>query len=76
MQSNIIFAQVIERPCASSYSKGATGADYMAYCLEVGCDIWGILESIKGALYESVGVWLPAHMIKPGTSQYCQGGSA
>lgn len=74
MQSDIIFAQVIERPARRLILKRGIKADeYMAYCREVGCDVWGILESIKGALYESVGVWLPDGMMKPGTSRYCQG---
>ena len=74
MASTVIFTQVIERPARKLILKrGIKAEDYFAYCEEVGCEIWGILESIKGALYESIGVWLPEGMRKPGTSEYCQG---
>jgi AraC-like DNA-binding protein len=74
MATTVIFTQVIERPARKLILKrGFKAEDYFEYCGEVGCDIWGILESIKGALYESIGVWLPEGMRKPGTSEYCQG---
>ena len=74
MNSTVIFTQVIERPARKLILKrGFKAEDYFAYCEEVGCDIWGILESIKGALHESIGLWLPEGMRKPGTSEYCQG---
>lgn len=74
MQSTVVFTQVIERPERKLILKrGVNATEYFAYCKEVGCDIWGILESIKGALHESIGVWLPEKMRKPGTSEYCQG---
>lgn len=73
MSSNIVFAQVIERPKRRLVLKrGIKATEYFSYCEEVGCDVWGTLESIKGALYESIGVWLPESMRKPGTSEYCQ----
>ncbi len=74
MSSTVIFTQVIERPARKLILKrGIKAEDYFEYCEEVGCDVWGILESIKGALYESIGIWLPEGMRKPGTSEYCQG---
>lgn len=74
MSDTVIFTQVIERPKRRLILKrGVKAADYFAYCEEVGCDVWGILESIRGALYESIGVWLPEKMRLPGTSEYCQG---
>jgi AraC-like DNA-binding protein len=73
MSSTVVFTQVIERPERKLILKrGIEATDYFSYCEEVGCDIWGILESIKGALYESIGVWLPENMRKAGTSEYCQ----
>lgn len=73
MASTVIFTQVIERPQRKLILKrGIKAKGYFEYCEEVGCDIWGILESIKGALNESIGVWLPESMRKPGTSEYCQ----
>ncbi|MEA4968949.1 MAG: AraC family transcriptional regulator [Candidatus Pelethousia sp.] len=73
MSSAIVFTQVIERPQRRLVLKrGVKATEYFSYCEEVGCDVWGILESVKGALYESIGVWLPEGMRKPGTSEYCQ----
>lgn len=74
VSSTVVFTQVIERPKRNLILKrGIKATEYFEYCKEVGCDIWGILESIKGALYESIGVWLPVSMRKSGTSEYCQG---
>ena len=73
MPSTVVFTQVIERPARKLlFKSGVKAEDYFAYCEEVGCDVWGILESIKGALHESIGVWFPENMRKPGTSEYCQ----
>lgn len=69
-----IFVQVIERPARKVLLKrGKQAADYFAYCEEVGCDIWSVLSSVKEAMYEPIGMWLPKHLIKEGTSQYVQG---
>ena len=45
----------------------------MKYCEEVGCDIWGLLVSMKSLCGEPVCLWLPEAYIKPGTSEYVQG---
>lgn len=72
--TNTLFVQVIERPERKLILKRGKKADeYFAYCEEVGCDIWGLLCSIKEALYEPIGMWLPENLRTPGTSQYCQG---
>jgi AraC family transcriptional regulator len=69
-----IFVQVVERPARKMILKrGKKATEYFKYCEEVGCDIWGILVSIKEALYEPIGAWLPENMIKKGTSQYVMG---
>jgi len=69
-----VFVQVIERPARKMILKrGVKATEYFEYCEEVGCDIWGILVSIKEALYEPVGLWLPSEMIPEGTSKYAQG---
>ncbi|WP_330586813.1 hypothetical protein [Aminipila terrae] len=39
----------------------------------MGCDIWSVLSSVKEAMYEPIGMWLPEHLIKDGTSKYVQG---
>lgn len=74
VSDTIVFTQVIERPKRKLILKrGIKATEYFAYCEEVGCDVWGILESIKGASQEPIGVWLPENMRAPGTSEYCQG---
>ena len=40
---------------------------------EVGCDIWGLLSSIKSICGEPVCLWLPKKYIKANTSEYVQG---
>ena len=50
-----------------------TAEEYFEYCEEVGCEVWSVLTSVKEALYEPIGMWLPKHLIKPGTSMYVQG---
>ena len=73
-KSTVIFAQVIERPARKAIIKrGITADNYFDYCTEVGCDVWGELCSVKQALYEPVGMWLPNKLIKKGTSEYVQG---
>ena len=72
--ANTVFVQVVERPARKVLLKrGIKAADYFSYCEEVGCDIWGVLTSVKEALYEPIGMWLPKGMIKEGTSKYVQG---
>ncbi len=72
--NNTVFVQVIERPLRKLILKrGINAGDYFAYCEEIGCDIWGILCSVKEALYEPIGMWLPENLRVPGTSQYAQG---
>ena len=69
-----VFVQVVERPARKVLIKrGVKATGYFEYCEEVGCDIWSLLTSVKEALYEPIGMWLPKHLIKEGTSQYVQG---
>lgn len=69
-----VFVQVIERPARKVLLKrGIKATHYFEYCEELGCDIWSILTSVKEALYEPIGMWLPKHLIKKGTSEYVQG---
>jgi AraC-like DNA-binding protein/predicted transcriptional regulator YdeE len=73
-EKNTIFVQVVERPSRKLLLKrGIKATEYFAYCEEVGCDVWGVLTSVKEALYEPVGMWLPDHFINEGTSKYVQG---
>ena len=69
-----VFVQVVERPARKLILKrGIKATEYFKYCEEVGCDVWGLLVSIKEALYEPVGLWLPPNIIPKGTSKYAQG---
>ena len=69
-----VFVQVIERPKRKFILKrGKSAKGYFDYCKEVGCDVWGILCSVKEALYEPIGAWLPDKLITAGTSMYVQG---
>ena len=69
-----VFVQLIERPARKLILKrGIAAENYFEYCDEVDCDIWGLLLSVKEALYEPIGMWLPDRFRSPGTSQYAQG---
>lgn len=69
-----VFVQVVDRPARKLILKrGVKAPNYFEYCEEVGCDVWGIISSIKEALYEPIGIWLPENMRISGTSLYAQG---
>ena len=69
-----VFVQVIEKPRRKVIIKrGKTAKHYFEYCNEVGCDIWGLLCSMKSISGEPVCLWLPEKYITEGTSEYVQG---
>ena len=69
-----VFIQVIEKPERKVIIKrGKAATHYFEYCEEVGCDVWGLLCSIKSISGEPVCLWLPSEYILPGTSEYVQG---
>lgn len=69
-----IFIQVIRKPPRKVLIKrGIQATEYWAYCNEVGCDVWGLLTSIKSISGEPVCLWLPEHLRKPVTNEYVQG---
>lgn len=69
-----VFIQVIEKPSRKVIIKRGVKADeYFSYCEEVGCDVWGLLTSIKSISGEPVCMWLPSEMRKPVTNEYVQG---
>ncbi|MBN1777054.1 MAG: helix-turn-helix transcriptional regulator [Clostridiales bacterium] len=79
-QTAVIFTQIVERPARKLILKRSKAAgDYFAYCGEVGCGEsnasapWDILTTIKEALYEPVGLWLPDNMRPAGTGVYAHG---
>lgn len=69
-----VFVQIIQKPARKVLIKrGVKASDYFVYCEEVGCDVWGLLTSIKSIGGEPVCLWLPTEYITPGTSEYVQG---
>ena len=69
-----VFIQVIEKPARKVIVKrGIEATDYFTYCDEVGCDVWGLLKSIKSISGEPVCLWLPSHLRKPAANEYVQG---
>lgn len=74
-KSNVdtVFVQVVDRPARKLILKrGIKATHYFEYCDEVCCDVWGILTSIKEAIYEPTGMWMPKNM-RNGGSEYVQG---
>ena len=72
--SSVIFVQIVDHPARKVILKrGKTATHYFEFCTEVGSDIWGILCSIKGALYEPIGMWMPESLRPEGSSVYTQG---
>jgi hypothetical protein len=70
-----VFVQIVDRPKRKMILKrGVKASHYFEYCEEVDSEkVWGILESIKEALYEPVGMWLPKQYRPKNTSEYAQG---
>lgn len=69
-----VFVQSITKPARKVIIKrGIKAADYFEYCDEVGCEVWGLLLSIKSISSEPVCLWLPEQYRKPNTSEYVQG---
>lgn len=73
-QIKSVFIQLIHKPERKVLiQRGREAKEYFAYCEEVGCDVWGLLTSIKSISGEPVCLWLPDKYRKPGTSTYVQG---
>ena len=73
-KSDTVFVQVLDRPARKLMLKrGREATHYFEYCEEVGCDVWEQLSTVKEAVHEPMGLWLPESMIPPGTSKYVQG---
>jgi len=69
-----VFVQVLDRPARKMIVKRAAKAThYFEYCEELGCDVWDQLAAVPNALQEPIGMWLPAGLRPPGTSEYVQG---
>jgi len=79
-QTAVIFTQIVERPRRKLILRRSKAADdYFAYAEEIGCGesgnstAWDVLTTIKEALYEPVGLWLPPNMRPQGTGSYAHG---
>lgn len=69
-----VFIQVIEKSERKVILKrGVKATEYWQYCQEVGCEVWGLLTSIKSLSGEPVCLWLPKKYRKVNTSEYVQG---
>ena len=69
-----VFVQAIEKPERKVIIKrGKEATEYFKYSEEVGCDVWGLLCSMKSICGEPVCLWLPQKYIAEGTSEYVQG---
>lgn len=53
--------------------RGINATDYWSYCEEIGCDVWGLLTSIKSISGEPVSLWLPKQYRNPISNEYVQG---
>jgi len=68
-----VFVQIIERPERKCLiQRGIKAKGYFEYCEEAGCDVWNVLSSVKEALYEPIGMWMPEDL-RNGGSEYIQG---
>jgi len=69
-----VFIQVIDRPARKLILKrGVKATHYYEYCDEAGCEVWEVLSTIKQALSETIGMWMPDNLRPPGTSFYTAG---
>lgn len=73
-KSDAVFVRLAEGPARKLLIvRAKTATEYWTYCEEVGCDVWGLLASLPGALDEPKGFWLPDCLRPAGTSQYVMG---
>ncbi|MCR5167781.1 MAG: AraC family transcriptional regulator [Oscillospiraceae bacterium] len=69
-----VFVKEISRSARKVIIKRGIAADeYWSYCKEVGCDVWGILSSIRTLDGEPVCMWLPEQLRNPRANVYVQG---
>lgn len=69
-----IYIHEVDKPARKVIIKsGVRATDYFEYCEEVGCEVWGLLTSMKSISGEPVCLWLPEKYRKQGTSKYVQG---
>ena len=69
-----VFVRTIIKPSRKVIIKrGIKAKDYIEYCSEVDCEIWGLLTSMDSISGEPVCLWLPDPYRVAGTSEYVQG---
>lgn len=69
-----VFIQVVSKPKRKVIIKRGVKADnYWDYCQEVGCEVWGVLTSMRSLCGEPVCLWLPARYRAANSSEYVQG---
>lgn len=74
VETKNIFIRTMTKPQRKAIIKrGEKATNYFDYCNEVGCDVWGILTSIKSISNEPICMWLPNNLVKKNTSIYVQG---
>lgn len=70
---SVFITKVIKPERKVIIKRGIKADNYWDYSQEVGCDVWGMLTSIKSLSSEPVCLWLPKKYITEGTSSYVQG---
>lgn len=68
VETKNIFIRTMTKPQRKAIIKrGVTATNYFDYCNEVGCDVWGILTSIKSISNEPICMWLPSNLVNKGS---------
>lgn len=69
-----VYVTTIVKPSRKVIIKrGIKAADYIEYCSEVGCEVWGLLTSMDTISGEPVCLWLPEAYRTTDSSEYVQG---
>ncbi|MDZ7926185.1 MAG: hypothetical protein U5L46_03280 [Agrobacterium sp.] len=77
MRNNTIFVQLVQRSRRKAVIlRGKQAEEYFAYYEEVGCDVWGVLCSIKEALNEPMGMYPPKKLIQTWDFELCPRGQS
>ena len=71
--------QILDRPARKLILKRSRADHYMDYVKEIGCGeknnsaAWDVLENVRDAMFEPVGLWLPASLQTENTGSYAHG---
>lgn len=73
-ETRTVFVQLIRKEARKVIVKrGKRAKEYFSYCEEVGCDVWGLLTSMKSLCGEPVCLFLPEKLRCPAENEYVQG---